>query len=583
MILDDPGGVGMAQPKRNWRAGAIGFLLLLLLALPAPRQAGSNVMARFAAAVQLVEKGDLSLGPYGRLTNDAAVHRGRAYNDKAPGVTLAVAPIYAVVRLATRDFNVALRWCRVFSLLPLTLFTVWLLWRRLPAWGVDGAVRDAAAVGYAVGATTWPYFTMLYSHGFAADFILLGVLFLTDYRREPGRARPLLLAGLLFGAAIAFEYPTAALGLIAGVYLLSFERRPARLAAFVALGVVLPALIIGGYNYLCFDSPLNFGYTLEKDLAFRQHHTNGLMGFGAPRPATFWLLAFSPEKGLFFWSPALLFGAVGAAAMVRRLPREGWPLAGMAAVYIVLFAGYFEAGGAACLGPRHLTPIIGPLFLAAAWCTAQKADWRRGGFLGAAVLSSLIVWAGVFSDPQMPERLRNPLWDFAMPMLAAGVGPGNLFGLSDSAAAGLGLLLLAALWTIVLLGDRPRGPESPRLGKAAALTILVGLLFYLGLAPHLPRTEPGMLHQIRGNHFLFREDFGRAANEYEAAIATRADPWILYYQAKAYLRLGDRDKAAASWSRMMQLDPSFRPPGAEAPPALPAPAENGPGAGNGPP
>jgi hypothetical protein len=564
----------MTPAMRGWRAWTMAILLFALLALPSPRRAGSNVMARFGAAVQLVEHGDLSLGPYARLTNDAAIYNGRAYNDKAPGVTLLVAPVYALVRGAATDFAAALRWTRTLSLTLLTLFTVWFFRRRLPAWGADGALADVAAVGFAVGAVTWPYFTMLYSHGFAADFVLLGVLLLAGYRRDPAHARPLWLGGLAFGLAIACEYPTAVLALAAGVYLLSFERRPARLAGFVALGALLPLAIIGGVNWACFGSPWNFGYLFEKDAVFKAQHTNGLMGFGAPTFATLSLLLVSPAKGLFFWSPVLMVGVAGFGAMLRARLREGWLLAGMAAAYAVLFAGYFEAGGGACLGPRHLAPIVGPLILAGAWFAARRPDARGGAFFGLTVASSLVVAAGVFVDPQMPDRLANPLWDFAAPMLAAGVGPGNFLGVSDRAASVLGFALLFALWLVVALGFRGDTMAAPRRKIAAALTILLTLGFYLGVAPKLPRTEPGLLHQIKGNHFSAREEYARAAHEYEEAAAIRRDPWILYYLARTYVSAGDNERALDAWRRLLEIDPGFRPPGAEAvpPDAAAAPA-----------
>lgn len=544
-------------------AAPIWLVLLILLALPATFHAGSNVVVRFATTVQLVETGSPELGPYATKTNDAALHDGHAYNDKAPGVSLLLAPVYAVVRLATTDFDAARHACRLLTLLPLTLLAAWYLRRRLPTWGVNGPVRDVAAATYAVGTVAWAYFVMLFGHGFAADFILLAVLLLVDYRAAPERGGKLLASGLLFGLAIAFEYPTAVLGLPAGLYLLSFERRVGRIAVFGVLGAALPLAIILGMNYLNFGDALQFGYSLEKDPRYLEEMSRGLMGIGVPRWSAFFLIALSPSKGLFFWSPVLLLGLVGIGVLGRDRRREALLLGGMVAAYLALFAGYFEAGGGASLGSRHLVPLVGPLILGAS-VLAMRGAVVRGVFFGLAGLSSVLAWAGVFSEPQMQENIVNPLWDFALPMLLTGVGPGNLLDLPDAVASLAGLFLLAMLWFFIFWGHRQPGQIAVRAtGWALAVTAVVGLAFFGLVASALPRTEVGLLHQVRGNHFSVRGDHQRAATEYEAAFVTRRDPWILYYAAKAYLRLGDQVRADHALQRLMALDPSLLAPPAE--------------------
>ncbi|NLH49053.1 MAG: glycosyltransferase family 39 protein [Myxococcales bacterium] len=552
----------MSPAKRHNITGPVWLLLFLLLALPATRVAGSNVMSRFATAVQAIDLGDLDLGPYAKRTNDAAVYDGRVYSDKAPGVTLALMPAYFLVRPLGLPFDAARHLCRLLTLTLFTLLTMRQLNRRLPQLGVEPLMAAATVAAYGVGTVAYPYFFMLYGHGFAANAVTLGVLYLIAYRREPEKLDALALSGFFFGLAILFEYPTALLGLFAGLYLLTFERRLGRVAAFAALGALLPLAVIGAYNLAAFGAPFRFGYDLaKKDAHYTAAMASGFMGIGRPTLGNLLLLTFSPSKGLFFWSPLLLLGAAGLGPTIRRQPREGWLLAAMAAGYLALFAGYFEAGGGACLGPRHVTPIIGPLLLAGAlFASGAKPLWR-GAYLGLAVLSSLLVWAGAFSDPQMQDRLVNPLWDFAAPMLREGIGPGNLLGLPDRVATGLALALLLAVWAGVLFAVRREEPPARRqLSLAAGGWLAAGLIFYLGVTPLLPRTEPGLVHQILGNHFVLQKNFARAAEEYETAWTTRKDPWILYYQAKAYRHLGDEARATATLEKLAAADPAILPP-----------------------
>jgi hypothetical protein len=316
--------------------------------------------------------------------------------------------------------------------------------------------------------------------------------------------------------------------------------------------------VVGLYNFAAFGEFWRLGYSVaKKDPYYTTAMSKGFFGFGRPTLANFWLQTFSPNKGLFFWSPVLLLGVGGLAWAARRRPREAALMAGMTAAYLALFAGYFEGSGGAGLGPRHLTPLLGPLLLAAAWLAAESGAWALGAWVGLGAGSSALALIGVFSEPQMPDRLVNPLWEFAIPLLREGVGPGNLFGLGDRAATMLAGAALATLWLFVFLG-RPEAdqPATSRWrGPALAAALAVG--FFVLAASRLPPSDPGIRRQVLGNHFMTRRDWARAASEYEAAAAFRADPWIRYYQAKAYFHLGAPALARRSLARLLEVDPSF--------------------------
>ncbi len=536
------------------------LLVALLLALPATRHAGSNAMTRFATTVRLVEDGTFELGPFGKKTSDVAVKDGGHYLDKAPGVSFLLVPFYALARLFASGFDDSRHLTRLLSLLPLALFAGLFLFRRMSAWGVeDPLLAGTAFLCFTIGTVNWPYFFMFFGHGFACCLVLIGTLLLVDYRAKGGRSfARLSLSGLCFGLSIAVEYPTAILGGVAGLYLLSFERGPKRIGVFVLLGAVLPALVIMAFNRAAFGDPFFFGYMAEKSGFYHEQMSRGFFGIGLPRWSNLWLLLFSPAKGLFFWSPVLLFGAVGAVGMIARRTREGLLLSGMIASYVLLFSGYFEASGGAGLGPRHLVPVVGLLVLSGTWLASKGGPVGKGVLVSLAFFSSLLVAVGVFTEPQMPDRVANPLFEFALPLMRAGLGPGNLFGLPDFSAAVLGLLLTGAAWTALLSpGKEAREKPATFSKKAFSLGLALFFLFFFGLSPFLAKTEPGQLHQVRGNHYSLIGDFGRAAREYEEAFKTRKDPWILHYQIRAYFKDGRLAEAREARSEMLQLFPGF--------------------------
>ncbi len=532
------------------------MLIALLVALPAARHAGSNVTSRFATTLRIVDDGTAELGSYNTQTNDVALHEGGYYSDKAPGVSLILIPAYALVRSITRDFDSARHLCRLLTLLPLVLLTCAFLMRHLRKQGVDETVALAATAIYAVGTVAWAYHFMLYSHGFVSALLLVGSLLLMDYRRggQSDKAK-LAVSGLCFGLSIVFEYPTAVIGGAAGLYLLSFEKNYRRIAVFAALGALLPALVILIYNGAVFGDPFHIGYAQVKSDYYRQQMSHGFMGIGPPKLSGLYHLLFGPAKGLFFWSPIFFYCFAGLAAMIKDSPREGIFMTGAACLYILIFSGHFEVSGGAGLGPRHLTPLTGLLVYAGALPAARVTGWKRGAFFGLAIMSSIMSVIGVFSEAQMPDRVVNTLHEFALPMLAQGVGPGNILGLPDWAALILALLLMTALWVVIFGADHELLKSQRNYRYGAFFTAIICLAFYLGVAPYLGRTDQGVLHQVKGNHFMMRNDFDQAAWEYQHAYKNRKDPYILLYWSKALRKCGKIEEAVDLYNQWLEIKP----------------------------
>ncbi len=549
----------LSAANDKYRIG-IFVLIAVLLALPAVRHAGSNVTSRFATAVRIVENGSAELGPFAAWTNDVAKKDGGSYSDKAPGVTLILIPIYAMVRIFTQDFDRARHLCRLLTLLPLVLFACAVFWRCLRRWDIDEKIAAASVATWAVGTVAWAYHSMLFGHGFASALILLGVIFLIQYRQgESKDAKALAISGLCFGLSIAIEYPTALIGGAAGLYLLSFERSPKRIAIFAALGVLLPAAIILAYNGAVFGDPLHIGYTQVKSQYYQQQMSQGFLGIGLPKASGLYLLLLSAAKGLLFWSPVFIYSLVGLVFMLKKSPREGAFIGGTFILYTLVFSGHFEASGGAGLGPRHLTPLAGPLVFAAAWLAAQTRGWKRGVFFGLAIISSVLAAIGVFSEAQMPDLVGNTLFEFALPMLTEGVGSGNILGLPNWGAFVLALTLIGVLWALILRRGESNSPDARRFRYGVFFTMVICLVFYLGVAPKIGQTEPGALHQIKGNHFMMRKDCHRASWEYGEAFKTRKDPYILLYWSRALNRCGRKEEAALIYNRWLQANPEADP------------------------
>src|SRR6185295_11700093 len=66
-------------------------------------------------------------------------------------------------------------------------------------------------------------------------------------------------------------------------------------------------------------SPFKTGYAFLENKSYVDLHGQGFFGVGYPKPDAFAGSLFSPQTGLFFYSPILL---VGLAALVSRVIRK---------------------------------------------------------------------------------------------------------------------------------------------------------------------------------------------------------------------------------------------------------------------
>lgn len=345
-----------------------------------------------------------------------------------------VAPLYlpAVGYLHLRDWT---DWrldhvARVMEKLTASLVAalsaslLYLLLRRR----VAAPVALLLTLAYAFGTTTWVIGSQaLWQHGMAELLVIGALLFLTG----PCTTPRVFAAGLLCGLIAANRPPDAILAAALGAYGLFWAgRRAALLAAAAALPVGLVLL----YN-LGVAGHFAGGYGLMGQAAFLQHDL--LSGLGG--------LLFSPTRGLFVFSPFLLFLVLAW----RHLPRSsggrgerGLTLAlSIGVVLQVLLYAKTDWRAGISWGPRYLTDLLPLLVWMLAPVVASLRGFSRMCFLlavGAAVAIEAIgaFWYTGVSDEALfavasgPGQMRAA-WDWRnAPFVASlqqGLAPAELF------------------------------------------------------------------------------------------------------------------------------------------------------------
>lgn len=270
-----------------------------------------------------------------------------------------------------------------------------------------------SSVAFGLGTSVWATASQaLWQHGAIVLSLTLALLFLT----WPGRPNwSAACAGFALALGLVAR-PSASVLYAAGIgcELLrqdSMRNRLVHVALFVAGGAPLFVFdaIFGGNSY---NSSLG-GYTsLQIGYFVPAKFLEGLVG-----------VLFSPNRGLFVFSPLALLGFYGLLRGALRFPQERnrvLPFFGLAvAAHLLAVASYREWGGGWAFGPRYLVDILPVLGLAAAkvWDRFGPA-WKRA--TGVALVWSILVQLnGSFCypasqwDARFSGNIEGKAWDFS--------------------------------------------------------------------------------------------------------------------------------------------------------------------------
>ena len=235
-------------------------------------------------------------------------------------------------------------------------------------------------LAYAFGTTTWMISSQaLWQHGMGQLLLIACLLIIT------GRCTGLkaLAAGLLLGLLAANRPPDALLAMVLAVYGLFWARGRALL---LVTGAVLPMGLVLFYN-LQMTGNIAGGYGLMGKPSFLQHDL--LYGIAG--------ILFSPMRGLFVFSPFLLFLVLMGSQLRRDRSERGLTLAMLAGVVlqIVLYAKADWRSGLAW-GPRYMTDLLPMLIWMLVPVVASLRTFGRLCFMSAVVVAVMIEGIGAF-------------------------------------------------------------------------------------------------------------------------------------------------------------------------------------------
>lgn len=453
-----------------------------------------NEQSHLALARAIVEKGSFRLDSIGYRWGDLATYQGHHYSNKPPGFAFLLVPPYAVFfhllypdRSPTRVPNF-LFWVPVLlGSVCVGLFYLFATELGLPA---RSASFSTLVAGF--GTIVMVYSAQLTNNVPTALFGLL-TLFLSIRFHRSGRAGYAISASFAAAYAVTVNYAAVVLVLPSVLFLVwgfrLLDKRNLWTTVFASIAAaMIPMGVLAFYHYQCFDSIFATGYSHYQPPAHIRWDSPAETYSAGRFLEGFWGLTFSPGKGIFVYTPVLLFSIPGFVLAFRekKLRIEHLVIGSTILLYLFLFFPYRYWFGGHSFGPRHALPII-PLLALYAGFYFNRADSRTRRLLVLLVIPSIAVhlllglanhipaildltWVGE-EGPLESSRITSLYTDLVpliisqiryLPSPGAGLMGFGLFAVLKWISL---VLIFVTLWTLFRRIDRPVSPGGYGIDK----------------------------------------------------------------------------------------------------------------------
>jgi hypothetical protein len=458
-----------------------------------PPWSNPNELSRFQTVVAMAEWRTFSIDQAVALLGDhedKSASDGHLYSNKAPGLAFAAYPVYRALRvvLPAPDSGTSNAIFFLVRVLTVSLACVLALRRfaaRLAELATSPAAVPLVTLAVALGTPFLYYARSFFSHAWTAALLFLAwdrLRRAEDPDARGGGAGLAALAGLLAAWAAISEYSVAPVALVLGLRALA-GRSGGRFAAF-GLGAAMPLALLLGYDAVCFGSPWTLSSAKEAAPEYAELARRGAFGFHLPSARIAFAYLFDPARGVFLFSPFLLWSILGLTRWwrSRQARADWWCVAGAVAALFVSLCGYPNWHGGWSLGSRYLLPGI--LFAALPIARALDGPLSRGLFVAAAVFSVASHFLLTAAWPHFPLEMPWPAATGSWWFLARGWVAPNLLTLAGAGPA-VALLppLVITLWALF---TACRGASPVRPALPVALLVGVAPLVVLLLRPPEP-------------------------------------------------------------------------------------------------
>lgn len=342
---------------------------------------------RFVLIYSLVEDRSLFFSvPVAKFaTPDLGYWRGKYVSLFAPGVSLLTIPGYIIGKYYGASQ------VGVFAVIAFfAICNFFLILKISRSLGVGGVASTIAGLMFLFASPAFSYAVTLYQHHISTFLILLSMYLVITQKRLWWT---LIVVWFLCASALLIDYPNLFLmfpiGLSALIKLITIQDskdritiriKPTLLLTFV--GVVVPLVIFGLFNYYSYGSPFRLSGTVPyiaeidsdgnpviplsndkepivKDLAeLSSIKGQSSVAFFNPRNMAngFYIHLFSPDRGVLYYTPIMFVGVIGVVLLYKQKYRYLPLLLSVVLIDLLLYSMWGDPWGGWAFGSRYLIP-----------------------------------------------------------------------------------------------------------------------------------------------------------------------------------------------------------------------------------
>lgn len=333
---------------------------------------------------------------------DVAVTKdGRYASLFAPTLSLITMPGYIIGKF----FNISQ--VGTFSVISLfALFNLFFIRAISIRFGANKVAASLGGLVFVLATPAFAYSVNLYQHHVSTFLILSSIYLLIRFKGFVS----LFLIFLFCSLAITLDYPNffmmLPIGMIALSRVLSFQmlkdnlKFSIEIPLFASLvGFIFPLVFFLWFNNASFGNPIQLSGTLQtiKDVNKKGIYKSDIEGFqpslekiqGKEKTAIgffktrnltngLYLHFLSPDRGIIFYTPVMLFGVIGMVLAIRRRIYMTSLLVAIIGANILLYSLWGDPWGGWAFGSRYLIPSYAILSI---FIALFLTFWRKKYFL----------------------------------------------------------------------------------------------------------------------------------------------------------------------------------------------------------
>ncbi len=388
---------------------------------------------RYALMYSIAENNSVHFSlPLARFTTpDVGYRDGQYVSLFAPLLSYLIIPGYLLGKLWSIGQVGAYAVVSLFALLNVVL--IYAIARELKANRIASAL---GGIAFLFATPAFTYAVNLYQHHISTFLILLSTLLLLRSKNF------FTLAGVfcLCALSLPLDYPNLFLMLPIGLYALSkiiFIKKDTRALSFnyvkifSLVAMVFPVLFFLWFNIQSYGGPFNFlgGSSIsvakaidEKGLPSKSVSSkdvdkapgsvsseSGLSLFNSRNLLNgFYIHTISPDRGIIFYAPVILFGVAGAALLFRRKHVILPMLLGVMGMNILLYSLWSDPYGGWAFGSRYLIPTyaICGIFIAYGLSVLRRYSFFMSFFFVFLSYSIAINTVGALTSSRNPPQVQ---------------------------------------------------------------------------------------------------------------------------------------------------------------------------------